>query len=543
VQRLLSARWLPAAVFGVALLVRVVYLLQARDHPLNEFVFALIDSLYYHRHAEEVAGGDFLHISPFFLGPLYPYLMAGLYVVFQPSVEVVRWAQVLLGAASCLLLFLIAERVFDRRVALLSGLLLGFYPLHLYYTDVILPTVLVLFVNLLLLWVLLRAFEAPSLAGAALAGAVLGLAVLAKSNALVLLPVFAAVWLWLQRQQTLRQRALWCAVFAAAAFATVAPATLHNWMVGERLVWVTTSGGRNLWKGNGAIANGTHPLGHSDRSEAGLGRRLAGSVDPVRAAEESGEYVTRTLEHVREHPGDTSRLLLKKLVLFWNAVELGVRDQFYFARDYAWLLLLPLGFGWIAPLGLAGALWAFRPRGRVLFVHAMLAAQVFSFVLIFVLARYRLVAVACLILFGSWLLLTWLDALRERRWRSIAPSLSVAVLLAVLVNWPLEDFPEQRGYALVYEKIGDMHARTGAPEAAIEAYRQALDLDWQGQDPNSKRGETLLEIARSQRKLGDRAAAADTLQRVLEETSLDDLRAVRVHQQAEKMLRELKRGF
>jgi tetratricopeptide (TPR) repeat protein len=306
---------------------------------------------------------------------------------------------------------------------------------------------------------------------------------------------------------------------------------------------VTTSGGRNLWKGNGAIANGTHPLGHSDRSEAGLGRRLAGSVDPVRAAEESGEYVTRTLEHVREHPGDTSRLLLKKLVLFWNAVELGVRDQFYFARDYAWLLLLPLGFGWIAPLGLAGALWAFRPRGRVLFVHAMLAAQVFSFVLIFVLARYRLVAVACLILFGSWLLLTWLDALRERRWRSIAPSLSVAVLLAVLVNWPLEDFPEQRGYALVYEKIGDMHARTGAPEAAIEAYRQALDLDWQGQDPNSKRGETLLEIARSQRKLGDRAAAADTLQRVLEETSLDDLRAVRVHQQAEKMLRELKRGF
>ena len=178
-QRLLSARWLPAAVFGVALLVRGIYLLQARDHPLNDFVFALIDSLYYHRHAEEVAGGDFLHISPFFLGPLYPYVMAGLYAVFQPSVEVVRWAQVLLGAASCLLLFLIAERVFDRRVALLSGLLLGFYPLHLYYTDMILPTVLVLFINLLLLWLLLRAFEARSLAGAAVVGVVLGLAVLA----------------------------------------------------------------------------------------------------------------------------------------------------------------------------------------------------------------------------------------------------------------------------------------------------------------------------------------------------------------------------
>jgi 4-amino-4-deoxy-L-arabinose transferase-like glycosyltransferase len=543
VQRLLSARWLPAAVFGVALLARVTYVIQARDHPLNDFVFALIDSLYYHRHAEEVAGGDFLHISPFFLGPLYPYVMAGLYSVFEPSVEVVRWAQVLLGAASCLLLFLIAERVFDRRVALLSGLLLGFYPLHLYYTDMILPTVLVLFINLLLLWLLLRVFEAPSLVGAALVGMVLGLAVLAKSNALVLLPVFTTVWLWLQRQPTLRQRALWCAVFAAAAFMSVAPATLHNWIVGERFVWVTTSGGRNLWKGNGAIANGTHPLDHSDRSEAGLGRRLAGNVDPVRAAEESGEYVTRTLEHVREHPADTSRLLLKKLMLFWNAIELGVRDQFYFARDYASLLRLPLGFGWIAPLGLAGALWAFRPRDKVLFVHAMLAAQVFSFVLIFVLARYRIVAVACLILFSSRLLLSWLDALRERRWRAIAPSMCVAALLAVVVNWPLEEFPKQRGYALVYDKIGDMHAEADAPAAAIEAYRKALDLDWQGQDPNAKRGETLLEIARSQRKLGQRAAAADTLRQVLEETSLDDLRAVRVHQEAEKMLTQLRRGF
>jgi 4-amino-4-deoxy-L-arabinose transferase-like glycosyltransferase len=541
VRRALSARWLPVAVFGFALLVRALYLLEARDDPLHDFVFALIDSLYYHRHALEVARGDFLHGSPFFLGPLYPYFMGWLYALLEPSPEVVRWAQALLGAASCALLFAIAARVLDRRAALLSGLLLAVYPLHVYYTDILLPTVLVVFLNLLLLWSLLRAAEAPSPANAAACGLVLGLATLAKSNALLLLPAYGAVWLWLDRDRPRRLRLLWCGAFAAAALAVISPATLHNWLVSEHFVLVTTSTGRNLWKGNGPIANGTHPLGHQDRSRAGLGRRLAGAVDPEEAAEESGDYVGRTLEYVREHPAETARLLLKKLVLFSNAVELGVRDQFYFARDHSRLLRLPVAYAWVAPLGLVGALWAWRPRSPMLFLHVLLAVQVLSFVAVFVLARYRLVAVTCLIVFASALLGAWLDAARAGRWRSLAPQAGLVLVLGVLVNWPLAEFPKQRGYALVYEKIGDMHMQEGDPRAAIAAWDQALDLDWQGQDPNAKRGETLFEIARARRGMGDREGAARTLRRLLEQTTLDDLRAARVRLKAEKMLEELER--
>lgn len=538
-RRALSARWLSVVVFGFALLVRALYLLEARDDPLHDFVFALIDSLYYHRHALEVAKGHFLHASPFFLGPLYPYFMGWLYALLEPSPEVVRWAQALLGAASCALLFAIARRVLDRRAALLSGLLFAVYPLNVYYTDLLLPTVLVVFLNLLLLWSLLRASEAPSAANAAACGLVLGLATLAKSNALLLLPAYAAVWLWLERGRPRRLRLVWCGAFAAAALAVISPATLHNWLVSDHFVLVTTSTGRNLWKGNGPIANGTHPLGHQDRSRAGLGRRLAGAVDPEEAVEESGDYVEQTLEYVREHPADTARLLLKKFVLFFNAVELGVRDQFYFARDHSRLLRVPVAFAWVAPLGLVGALWAWRSQGPMLFLHALLAVQIFSFVAVFVLARYRLVAVACLIVFASGLLCAWLDAVRAGRWRRLAPQAGLALGLAVFVNWPLAEFPKQRGYALVYEKIGDMHIQAGDARAAIAAWEKSLDLDWQGQDPNAKRGETLFEIARAQRRLGDREAAVRTLRRLLEQTKLDDLRAVRVRQRAEKMLEEL----
>jgi 4-amino-4-deoxy-L-arabinose transferase-like glycosyltransferase len=539
VRHALSARWLPVVVFGFALLVRVLYLLEARDDPLHGFVFALIDSLYYHRQALDVARGDFLHGSPFFLGPLYPYFMGWLYALLEPSPEVVRSAQALLGAASCVLLFSVAERLLDRRAALLSGLLLAVYPLHVYYTELLLPTVLVVFLNLLLLWSLLRAAEAPSAAGAAGCGVVLGLATLAKSNALLLLPAYGLAWLWLERERPRRVRLVWCGVFAAAALAAISPATLHNWLVSDHFVLVTTSTGRNLWKGNGPIANGTHPLGSRDHGRAGLGRRMAGVVDPEVAVEESGDYVEQTLEYVREHPADTARLLVKKVVLFFNAVELGVRDQFYFARDHSRLLRLPVSFAWVAPLGLVGALWAWRPRSPMLFLHVLFAVQVLSFVGVFVLARYRLVAVTCLIVFASGRLCAWLDAARAGRWRQLAPQAGLVLALGVLVNWPLAEFPKQRGYALVYEKIGNMHIKEGNPRAAIAAWEQALDLDWQGQDPNDKRSETLYEIARAQRGMGDREGAVRTLHRLLEEITLDDFRAVRVQQNAEKMLEEL----
>lgn len=538
-QRVLSARWLPAAVFAFALLVRILYLLQARDHPLHDFVFALVDSLYYHRQALAVARGDLLHDSPFFLAPLYPYLMGILYAQFGPSPDVVRGFQALLGAASCALLFAIGERLFDRRVALLAGLLLAVYPLHLYYTDLLLPTVLVLFLDLLLLYCLLGEVRAPSLRGAATCGLLLGLATLAKSNALLLLPAFGGVWLWLQRGQPARMRALWCGVFTAAALASLAPATLHNWLVSGRFVLVTTSTGRNLWKGNGPIANGTHPLGHPDPAELGMGSQLAGAADPVELVEQSRDYVRRTLDHVREHPAASLRLLGRKIVLFFNAVELGVRDQFYFARDHASLLRLPISLAWVMPLGLAGAVAAWSLGRPVLFLHALLAVQVISFVGVFVLARYRMVAAACLVLFASALAVAWLDAARAGRWRRIGPSALLAALLAVPVNWPLAAFPPHRGYALVYDKIGDMRHAAGREGEAIGAYEQALVEDWQGLDPLVMSAETRLKIARGQESLGRADDAAGTLRALLDATPVTNERSARVVEQAARELARL----
>lgn len=537
--RVLSARWLPAAVFGFALLVRFLYLVQARDHPLYDFLPGIIDSLYYENQASEIAQGDLLFGTPFFLGPLYPFMMGGLYAFLEPSREVVRWAQAFLGAASCAVLLVVGERLFDRRVGLLASLLLAVYPIHLYYTGLILPTVLVLFLHLVLLWILLRQVEAPSLGGAALAGAVLGLAALTKSNALLLLPALLVTWLWIERARPLRLRLLWSAVFTIAVLATIAPATAHNLKVSGRYVLLTTSTGRNLWKGNGPHANGTHPLGHQDRSEAGMGRQMAGVADSVRMVEESRDYVERTVEHVRENPGAAVALLGRKFVLFFNAVELGIRDQFYFAQEHAQLLRLPVAFAWVAPLGIAGVLTAWRRRSGALLLDAMFAVQVASFVAVFVLARYRIVAVACLLLFGSWQVFAWADAARAGRWRAIVPTALAAALAAIFVNWPLPEFPRDRGLALVYEKIGDMHHKAKRHGQALAAYEEAVGRDWQGQDPAVREAEMRLSVAREYEDLRNPTAAMENLRLILSDFEPKDFRGLRVVMAAKKELARL----
>ena len=354
-------------------------------------------------------------------------------------------------------------------------------------------------------------------------GLLIGVAAAAKTNALLLLPAVAvAIW-FAHARRPARTRGVWLAWLAAGVVLSVAPITVRNYVVSERVVLVNSTGGRNLWKGNGPQANGTHVRLPSDEAGTNLTAYLFGDfeVDPRRAAEESSEYTRRTLEYAADHPVRSVALLGKKGLLFFNAVELGIRDRFYFAQRYSPLLQLPLpAFGWVVPLGLVGMLWAWRLRERVALLYATVAVQVVSFVLVFILARYRLVAVACLILFASYLAFEWIEALRRRQLWPVLLSIVALALAAALVNLPLSEFPRERGFGLQHAQLGNHHMGRKEYERAIEAYERAVHGDWEERDPEASRFTCRLFTALAYRRLGRHAEAreiADTLRLELQQ--------------------------
>ncbi len=456
----LPGGFVPAAIFCLAFGLRFAFLLQMQGTPMRDYAelpwqqWFVVDSAYYHKLGASIAHGDLIAPTAHFLSPLYCYFVGLVYAVFGVGLDGVRLVQCVIGSLSCVLLYWIGRQTFSEIVGILSGLCLAIYGLHIYYTEAILPTVLVVFLNLAFLALLSTAPSKLTPPRAAGAGIILGLAALAKANALLLLVATIAV-LWWQHRKAEYRRFVWFAIpLVIGTFLTIAPVTVHNYVVSGDFVLITTTAGRNLLKGNGPQANGTHIT--LDPALAGdqIKFYLDGDVKPSDGARQSREMVATTRKYMASQPIASAKLLVKKALLFLNQRELFIRDNFYFAKRYSSVLRLPLpGFALIGVLGLAGALWGLRRWESAVHVYAMLLVQIASYTLVFVLARYRLVAVACLILFASKFVSDVTQIVVERRRGALAFAATVLLCCALLVNIPFAEFPYERGFPEMTSRI------------------------------------------------------------------------------------------
>ncbi|MCK4413005.1 MAG: glycosyltransferase family 39 protein [Candidatus Eisenbacteria sp.] len=512
--------WLVSlALFALALAFRLIVQHQISTWPLFDQVEFIADSRYYDLMARRVAGGNLVLNHAYFLSPLYIYLLAAAYALFGTGPATAFTLQAVLSAASCVLAYWIGRRLFGEIAGLIAGLLLALYGFVIYQSMMLLPGTLVLFLNLLALWIIVGLGERLSPGRLLAGGLVIGLAAAAKANALLLVPAAGLVIL-LRREHTPLRRWQGVLLLATGSLLAVAPFTLHNYAASDRFVLLSTTGGRNLWKGNGPGATGTHAFMEKALTGMGLQPHMADEVDAQAAVADSRRLTEEALQYMATHPGRTAQLWLEKLGLFFHARELGIRDQYYFIRQYVPLLRLPLpAFAWVVPLGLVGLVTALR-AGRGSLIAAFLAAQVLSFVLIFVLGRYRLVAVACLAILAGHQFVWWWQALRTRLWRPLAVTGVLLLIALLLVNRPLPAFPTDRGFGDQYLALGRYYMSQRDFPTAIETFSQALEARWVEQPYlASSQADARFRIGLCQFFLGRKVEARDTLAQLL-----DDLR-------------------
>ncbi|MCH7720681.1 MAG: glycosyltransferase family 39 protein [Planctomycetes bacterium] len=456
---------------------------------------------------------------PYFLGPLYGHVLGAFYVVWERDFAAIKVFQCILGAGSCVLLYHIGRRVFDQWVGILAASILSLYGLHIYYHGLMLPTTLVLFVNLLFLLTIIPRGPTLSLRRCLIASGLIGIAAMAKSNALLLLPA-AGVTIWLcYGQQSRRRRAALALSVAAGGALMLAPLVLRNYLVTDEFILITTSTGSNFLKGNGPSADGAHrPLPAGQRG-IGLADHLSGcQINAHRAVQESREMTRLAWQHIVDHPWIALQLFGKKLRLFFNATELGIHDQFHFAqRESRLLRAMPGLFSLIAPIGITGMVMGWSRRCRAGMIYATFFAQVVSFVLVFVLARYRVVAVGCLILFASQQIVEWIHAIRRQEWRRLWPSAMLVLVLGACINIPMAEFPRELRFATLYQMTGDHHFSNHDDAAAIRAYRQALEAPDHAARPFNGRADCWTRIAEANQRMGRTAKAILAYRSLLEE--------------------------
>ena len=116
---------------------RLIALFQSRHDPF--FAHPIIDSATYDRMAWDYARGRPLWDGAFWQPPLYPWLLGLFYKLAGHALLGARIVQAIVGALSCVLLYAIGRRAFDRKVAAGAALTMAVYGPLVYFDGEILP--------------------------------------------------------------------------------------------------------------------------------------------------------------------------------------------------------------------------------------------------------------------------------------------------------------------------------------------------------------------------------------------------------------------
>ena len=465
-----------AAVGGIAIILRVLFLIQLSDTPF--FTGHYSDTRLYMQLARDIAFGDGVQRA-FFMSPLYPHLVAAVWKLTGNPELWMRILQITFGTASAVLTLMIGRRLFNMNTGVLAGLLTALYAPLVFYDGLLLTESLQTLLLTAHMLVLLLALKRSQPAWWIVAGLLLGLAAITRANVLLFLPVFLITWMFAPRLRS-SVRGLHMAFYALAALLALVPTTVHNAAEEGVFIPVTSSVGYNLYAGNNSEADGFYAMPEpvdlytDPNGEAWVEQQTGKEMN---SAEVSAWWRARALTWMGEHPGEALTLFGRKLLLFFHPEEidqLGLSMAF-FADRYGAVIGLPAGvFPVLLLLAFAGFAFMLRDseHGRMLLLFLLVFTAANA--LFFVSGRLRLPVMPLVMIAASHATMQLLHMLRLRKARksSLIPLVTgAAAAAAVLIFQPAV----QQSFAQEYLKLGQMAFDAGDFSRAESHFRASVE--------------------------------------------------------------------
>jgi dolichyl-phosphate-mannose-protein mannosyltransferase len=374
------------AIAALGLAARLLYaLVVMHDVPVGG------DGLEFHILANQLGAGDG-YIQPLIVSPshvptadkppLYPLLLAVPSLLGWKTLVAHRVVSCLMGAALVVAVGLLGRRVGGERVGLLAAAIAALYPLLVVLDGSVRSESLYAPLVAGLLLGVYRLTDRPSVWRAVAVGAVLGLAVLVRSEAVLLgVLLLAAAAARLPSGQRLRP----IVVAAVVALLVVAPWAIRNWgEFGHPLL--STNEGSLVYGAN------CHAAYHSRQIGAwACYPRL--TVTPGRdEADVSSELRSTGLDFARDHAGRVPAVMGVRLLRTFDLWSPNRATRFEAAignRDLSTYRVGVAMYYLLAPLAVAGALILRRRREPIAFLLAPAALVVIVALLGYGTPRFR----------------------------------------------------------------------------------------------------------------------------------------------------------
>lgn len=346
----------------------------------------------------------------FHQAPLYPYLLAGLLALGGGSVPFVLLAQLVIGAVQPLVMYRLASLLFEPRVGLAAAAFTALYGPFIFHQGVLLRDWLSPILEPLAVLALLRGKQRGGGWACGMAGGALGLALLAKETALLLI-LLMLVWIFLDHRRAWRQAATAASWVLVGLLLSLSPLVLRNAVVGAPLFALSNRAAEAF-----AVAN--KPDTTFERGLADILERSGGGLLPA------------TMDTVRSYQGDWPGLVsrqLWKLKAVKDPFEIPNNISFAYGVELSPALRWTLGFSVIFPLGLAGFGLSLKAPRRYLAILLYGIAAVAGLMLTSPIARYRLVLVPVLILYAAVVVIRFAVTIRHQEGRQAIGLLGLIV--------------------------------------------------------------------------------------------------------------------
>ncbi|MDH4222677.1 MAG: glycosyltransferase family 39 protein [candidate division Zixibacteria bacterium] len=506
-------------VFILAFTVRFIYILGISRLPLFDFPFA--DALYNLDWAKQIASGDLWAKAPFFRAPLYPFFLSLLIKVFGEDLYFLRIVQILIASLSCVLICLLARKLFNFKVALLSAIFACFYAPFIFYEAEFQDTFLIIFLDILLVYLLFLAQKKPSLFRFFLSGIILGLSAITRPN-ILLFAVFIPFWIffYFRKKISLRSALNFAAFFLLGICLIVLPVILVNYFAGKDFVIISWQGGINFYLGNNPYASGYKVVASGIRTTwEGIyydGINLANQMSGRELTFSGSQnfWFKQGLNFILKQPFPALKLYLKKIALFLSGYEISENPNIYFfwaqpqniLKPILWKNIFYFPTGILLPLGWLGLFLSFRSWRKFSIVPGFIFVYMLSVIIFFVNTRFRLPIIPLLLIFSAYAIFRIIE---EKKVKTKIMIISAGILLILLGNIDLTRQMDPVYKAQLHYLLGNAYLKQRSYQNAEDEFTKSILIS-----KEQARGFTGLGVIRSIQ--GNNEEAESLLKKALE---------------------------
>lgn len=274
-------------------------------------VETMSDSFLYDAFAQSITNGKGYAFPSGNLTVYWPVgtsaIYAVIYTLFGISTTPIVIFNVVIGVSIAWLTYALAERYFDKNIAILAALFVAIWPALIQFTTILASELIFIFLILLALYIWGNK-KIPSVIRAVFWGAVICGATFVRPTALLfvlILPILD----WIGKSTVRESLTALCAA-AITASLLFTPWVYRNYQHFGQFVLVSANGGANLWMGNHEGSTG----GYTALPEL----EFKDEVDRDKY------FKKEAIEFITQHPVEYIKLAFKRAILTYKSETIGV---------------------------------------------------------------------------------------------------------------------------------------------------------------------------------------------------------------------------